>query len=211
MPNGDVMNCFEIAKFISEIVLTVVAISISIIALFQTKTQIKLSNKQLLFDRRLEKYTIIESVLSEYNCIDFLEIDYSNKDDLDAFAKIVLESLFDCIILKDAQWTIDKLTDLTDRDISNVFLSQCSKLSVLSKEITIIFNNEESKIVSKFINYYEMLILNFYHYIRFINDGSKEEDNCIKRIDKINNELKILYKNIEDNDIMNLLLTETKL
>lgn len=211
MPNGDVMNCFEIAKFISEIVLTVVAISISIIALFQTKTQIKLSNKQLLFDRRLEKYTIIESILSEYNCIDFLEIDYSNKDDLDAFAKIVLESLFDCIILKDAQWTIDKLTDLTDRDISNVFLSQCSKLSVLSKEITIIFNNEESKIVSKFINYYEMLILNFYHYIRFINDGSKEEDNCIKRIDKINNELKILYKNIEDNDIMNLLLTETKL
>lgn len=211
MPNGDVMNCFEIAKFISEIVLTVVAISISIIALFQTKTQIKLSNKQLLFERRLEKYTVIESILSEYNCIDFLEIDYSSKDDLDAFAKIVLESLFDCIILKDAQWTIDKLTDLTDRDVSNVFLSQCSKLSVLSKEITIIFNNEKSKIVSKFINYYSMLILNIYHYIRFTKDGSKEQENSIKRIDKINHELQILYKNIEDKNIMNLLLTETKL
>ena len=69
MQNGNVVNCFEIAKFIVEIMLTIAAVVISIIALVQTKKQITLSNKQHLFDRRLEKYTIIEDILIQFDCI----------------------------------------------------------------------------------------------------------------------------------------------
>lgn len=211
MQNCCSLNWFDIAKFVSEIVLTVVAISVSIIALFQTKKQIELSNKQHLFDRRLEKYTIIENILIQYECISILDIDYSSKDDLDTFAKIILQSLYDCLILKDAQWTIDKLTDSTDCDANNVFLSQCSKLSVLSKEITIIFNNEKSNEVSKFIDNYAMLILTIYHYYTLTNSEQKEEYDLTKKIDEIYCRLKKLYKNIVDDNVMNLLLEETKL
>lgn len=211
MQNGNALNCFEIAKFIVEIVLTIAAVVISIIALVQTKKQITLSNKQHLFDRRLEKYTIIENILIQYECISILDIDYSSKDDLDTFAKIILQSLYDCLILKDAQWTIDKLTDSTDCDANNVFLSQCSKLSVLSKEITIIFNNEKSNEVYKFIDNYAMLILTIYHYYTFLINDLKKKGDWIKKIDDINHNLQVLYKSIKDNNVMDLLLTETKL
>lgn len=46
--------------------LTLIAIIISIVALFQTSKQTKLSNKQQLFDRRLEKYLLFKDLLVLY-------------------------------------------------------------------------------------------------------------------------------------------------
>lgn len=56
METSNTFDWFEVAKFISEIVLTLVAVIVSIIALLQTKKQIQLSNKQALFERRLKTY-----------------------------------------------------------------------------------------------------------------------------------------------------------
>lgn len=211
MQNGNVVNCFEIAKFIVEIMLTIAAVVISIIALVQTKKQITLSNKQHLFDRRLEKYTIIEDILIQFDCINKLKVDFSSKDELDTCAKTLLKLFYDCLLLKDAKWTIDKLTDSSDCDANYVFLTQCSKLSVLSKEITIIFNDEESNIVSEFIENYAMLVLTIYHYYTLTNIVSEEKDRWIKKTDDRNHRLQILYKSITDNNIMDILLAETKL
>ena len=46
--------------------MTIIAVVISIIALFQTAKQTKLSNKQQLFDRRLEKYMLLKDLLILY-------------------------------------------------------------------------------------------------------------------------------------------------
>lgn len=66
MPSSNPVNWFEIIKAGAEILLSLVAIVISIIAIRQTKNQTELSNKQHLFDRRLENYHIIKSLLSQY-------------------------------------------------------------------------------------------------------------------------------------------------
>ena len=46
---------------------SIIAVCLSIIALFQTQKQIKLSNKQQLFDRRIDKYLLFKDLLSLYN------------------------------------------------------------------------------------------------------------------------------------------------
>ena len=46
--------------------LSLAAIVVSVIALFQTAKQTKLSNKQHLFDRRLEKYVLMKDLLGLY-------------------------------------------------------------------------------------------------------------------------------------------------
>ena len=55
-------QCDSIATFAVSIITAIVAI----VAVFQTKAQIKQSNKQQLFDRRLSNYVLINKVLSTY-------------------------------------------------------------------------------------------------------------------------------------------------
>lgn len=49
-----------------DVWLSVIAIAVSVIALWQTQRQIKLSNKQYLFDRRLSAYLTIKDLLGSY-------------------------------------------------------------------------------------------------------------------------------------------------
>ncbi len=52
------MSCSEIIN----ICVSVVSIFIALLALFQTKQQITLSNKQQLFDRRLTRYLELNTI-----------------------------------------------------------------------------------------------------------------------------------------------------
>jgi len=54
------------ASDIINLCLTIVTIIIAIVALWQTHKQTKLSNKQQLFDRRLEQFHFIKELLSLY-------------------------------------------------------------------------------------------------------------------------------------------------
>ena len=208
---NSVPDWIQIAQPITEITLALVAIVISIIALFQTKKQTTLSNKQHLFERRLERYTIVEDFLVQFNCINKLNIDFSSKDDINAYNRVLLKALCDCVVLKEARGIIDKLTDKTDFDAKYTFLSQCNKLSILSQEIPIIFSNKKAKEVSEFIEQYALLTLSVYHYYTLTDTEKKEQDSWIEIICKKWNELKATYNIIIENNIMNLLLTETKL
>ena len=208
---NSVPDWIQIAQPITEITLALVAIVISIIALFQTKKQTTLSNKQHLFERRLERYTIVEDFLVQFDCINKLNIDFSSRDDINAYNRILLRALCDCVALKEARGTIDKLTNKTDFDAKYAFLSQCNKLSILSQEIPIIFSNKKAKEVSEFIEQYALLTLSVYHYYTLTDTEKKEQDSWIEIICKKWNELKATYNIIIENNIMNLLLTETKL
>ena len=66
---------------ILNIVLSAIVALTAIFALFQTHRQIKLSNKQFLFNRRLDKYLLAKSLIELYkdniNLLDYKD----NKDD----------------------------------------------------------------------------------------------------------------------------------
>ena len=88
---NSVPDWIQIAQPITEITLALVAIVISIIALFQTKKQTTLSNKQHLFERRLERYTIVEDFLVQFNCINKLNIDFPARMTLTLIIEFYLE------------------------------------------------------------------------------------------------------------------------
>ena len=92
MPNSNTIDWFEIAKFISEIVLSALTVAISLFALYQTKRQIKLSNKHQLFDRRLENYNIVVDLISCFYTAVLICDDESN---IDEYSTIILQALLD--------------------------------------------------------------------------------------------------------------------
>ena len=56
----------NVLKFIENNLFAILTAFIAIIALFQTHKQISVSNKQFLFDKRLNKYLIARGLLELY-------------------------------------------------------------------------------------------------------------------------------------------------
>ena len=69
--------------FIKNNLFAIVTAFIAIIALFQTHKQIKNSNKQFLFDKRLDKYLLAKGLLELYKANEKL-LDYNNYPDDEA-------------------------------------------------------------------------------------------------------------------------------
>lgn len=56
----------DILVFLENNLFSIIIAVIAIIALFQTYVQIKISNKQFLFDKRLDKYLLSKGLLELY-------------------------------------------------------------------------------------------------------------------------------------------------
>lgn len=158
MPNSNTIDWFEIVKFVVEIILTVAAVGISVVALIQTKKQIKLSNKHQLFDRRLEKYCIFDSLLTSFSEAVLV---CESESELENNSTYILEHLLDNAYLEDALWVSEKTLD--DKGAKQLRKKQ-RWLWMISEETLIIFENDESKIMSDFIKLYGLLTFNLYEY-----------------------------------------------
>ena len=136
----------EIANFVVSIVgivadtiLACVAIALSIKAIRQTNTQIELSNKHQLFDRRLDKYTIIKDIISGY--ANAQPLITSKEFDVNDYREAILITLLNNPLLEDSIVAVEDPLELKNRKI---FYEKTYILKQLSEEISIIFEGEES-------------------------------------------------------------------
>lgn len=203
---------FSAVTAVATIVTTVTAI----LAIKQTNKQIKQSNTQQLFDRRLEKYLLISELLSNYIThradIMALKKDYSE-------AGNVCRRLTDCTAFKGIHSSSVAFND-TDEQIYKL-------LGKLSTEAKLIWCGDESVIIGQFILKYRDCIEAIENYSIFwidvgrFNDANPNEEQREKResrnerfkakVDNSIKEIEEVYSMIIDTDAENKILNQTSL
>lgn len=170
---------------ILNIVLSTVVAITAIFALFQTHRQIKLSNKQFLFNRRLDKYLLAKSLIELYkdniNLLDYKD----NKDDEAIIVDFQFTNLTNIECLKDITCVIG---DPKNDEYKTNFLIKIEELKKISTEIKFIFKNKESQYLSKFVFNYQNVLMELYKYQILL-------DNMIN--DKIPRKQKPSYKELQ--------------
>lgn len=136
--------------------LSVITILIALFAIFQTKKQIKLSNKHQLFERRIDKYSLICDLFHMY-----LEnrLHIINDDNLCEVVDLPFSWLTNNAYLAEMNSVIGHPLEQSEQ---NVFLIKCEKLEKFSSEISIIFKGKEAELSSRFVRQYSDLLRSMY-------------------------------------------------
>lgn len=175
-------------EIVINILLPIVSLIIAMVAIFQTKKQIVLSNKQHLFNRRLEKYIIIKDLL----------LLFANNRERIVDKKDLARCLdFQFILLTNVSYLSDMnfaIKEPLNSDKQNIFLTKCEMLEKYAVEISLLWDNDTGKIFGKFIKTYKEVLFKLYLQQTYI-DGLKkhnEEQNEILEIDLDSYEKKTL-------------------
>lgn len=210
MQNNGV-ECFEIIKVSAEILLSLVAIIISIIAVGQTKKQIELSNKQALFEKRLEAYSLAKGLFDTYF---YLSGTFTERTNLDMNTCIVLRSLMDNESLRDAQWVVD---NPLGQESSNAINFKLRLLNKLSDELFFLFEEKYVDEISRFIALYKELLMwlqrNNINSVQTKNTGfgNNYKATVEEQVLETAKLLEESYRKIRNNDIFNILYKQVKL
>lgn len=148
--------------FILSIVTTLVGIITAIVAicaLGQTNKQIKLSNKQHLFDKRVENYLIAIGLIQLYrsNCMHFND----EKDE-----PIFNVSLYFTWLTNNTY--LEKITPAIDNPLKEPshkeLLIKLENLKEVATKIKFLFSDEVSNFFSDFVFSYQELLFSMYQY-----------------------------------------------
>ncbi len=150
-----------------DIHLTILAIFISIFALFQTAKQTKLSNKQQLFDRRLEKYLFVKDLLILYKNNRNLFVGDESICEMVDFQFIMLTN---CSLLENIG---DAITTPLHEDIHITYLTKIEMLDKYSTEIELLWNTKNGHLLSLFVKQYKELLHSMYKQQIWINHLKK--------------------------------------
>lgn len=214
-------------EIVINVLLSIVSLTIALVAIFQTKKQIELSNKQHLFDRRLEKYIIVKDLLSLYSENREIIVD---REDLIRCVECQFSGLTNVSYLTDMIFAIK---EPLKSDNQNVFLSKCEMLEKYAVEISLLWDNDIGKIFGEFIKTYKEVLFKFYQQqicISHIDDYNKKRNNIselmmdsnefdkrisenekrIKLFDTIN-ELDRIYNRIINENLEQKLIDDLKL
>lgn len=138
--------------------LSVITAFAAIIALFQSHAQVKISNKQELFERRVEKYLIIDELISLFKNtkqkLEKLQTDETYDD-----VKSIFISMTNATLLK--RMRIDFFNPFEEND-SDDFFEVSEALHTLSVEVGLIWKEKDSKVISNFITDYSSLLSALY-------------------------------------------------
>lgn len=185
-------------EIVINILLPIVSLIIALVAIFQTKKQIELSNKQHLFDRRLEKYIIVKDLLSLFTDNRKLIV---GKNEVLRCLDFQFSQLVNVSYLSDMIFAIK---EPLKSDKQNVFLSKCEMLEKYAVEISLLWDNDTGKVFSEFIRTYKEVLNKLYLQqvcIRLIEDYNKEQNNILELMIDSNEIDKRTLKNATDNKL----------
>ena len=150
-----------ILNFIVNNFFAIMTAMIAIIALLQTHKQIKISNKQYLFDKRLSKYLLAKGLLELYKDNESL-LDYTDYPDDEAIiVDYQFKNLTNNNYLKDVTCIID---EPKNNEFKNNFLVKIEELKQLSNEVRFLFPNKSGLLLSNFIMKYQNVLMELYKY-----------------------------------------------
>ena len=182
----------DILMFLENNLFAIITAVIAIIALFQTHVQIKISNKQFLFDKRLDKYLLAKGLLELYKDNEKL-LDYNSYPDDEA---IIVDYQFINLTnnnyLKDVTCIIN---EPKNNDFKNAFLVKIEELKGLSTEIRFLFPNKSGQLLENFIMKYQNVLMELYKYQ--ITLDSMKNDKIPRKNKPTYNELQKEYGELE--------------
>lgn len=162
------MSCSEIIN----ICVSIVSIFIALLALFQTKRQISLSNKQQLFDRRLSGYIKFNTIYSLY----FANKRHLKKENIFCDTNdLVFLWLTNCSDLE--EMTLAVYNPLHQEE-QKIFLTKYEQLKRSAIEISMIFDGDTSRISGEFVATFADLLKAMYQqqvYISKLADYKKPD------------------------------------
>lgn len=162
----------NILQYIYDNLLPIITIIATLIALWQTHKQIKISNKQYLFDKRLSKYLLAKGLLELYKDNESL-LDYTDDPDNEA---IIVDYQFINLTnnnyLKDITCIIN---EPKNNEFKNNFLVKIEELKQLSNEVRFLFPNKSGLLLSNFIMKYQNVLMELYKYQIVLDLMKKDE------------------------------------
>lgn len=161
-----------ILNFIKNNLFAIITALIAIVALLQNHKQIKISNKQYLFDKRLSKYLLAKGLLELYKENESL-LDYTDVHDDEA---IIVDYQF--IILTNNNYLKDVTCIINapkNDEFKNNFLVKIEELKQLSNEVRFLFQNKNGLLLSNFIMKYQNVLMELYKYQTVLNLMKKDE------------------------------------
>ncbi len=151
----------DILVFLENNLFSIITAVIAIIALFQTHVQIKISNKQFLFAKRLDKYLLAKGLLELYKDNEKL-LDYNSCPYDEA---IIVDYQFINLTKNNYLKNITCIiNEPKNNDFKNAFLVKIEELKGLSTEIRFLFPNKNGQLLENFIMKYQNILMELYKY-----------------------------------------------
>ena len=139
-----------------NIVVSLISIVIALFALYQTKQQITLSNKQQLFDRRLSCYT---KFITIYTIFNGSKVIINTKDAFVYLDEFEYSFLINC---SDLEEMIQAISKPLQQNEQKAFLKKIEELKNLALEISMVFDGESGEVLSNFVSSYTDLLTKLY-------------------------------------------------
>lgn len=141
-----------------NILFSIITSGIALLALFQTQKQIRLSNKQNLFDKRVENYLIVDGLIKLYEEHDSLFSDDTKLTDaVDYKFTLMTNNSF-----------LENIAPVIKSPLSNLeqkeFLIKLEEIKNIAMKIRLIFNGKPAEQLGNFTDCYGNVLFVMYQY-----------------------------------------------
>ena len=151
--------------------LSIISAAIAIVALFQTQSQIKLSNKQQLFDRRLADYMLLNELAATYQ-------KYYESKETETNAWTILHSLMETGFLINVQGI---LWDRSSVHNQNEYQIKVEEIQKFALEIEIVFPEKVGYTAGAFLRGYSKTLQVLLNNLSLLNANESNGDECFQK------------------------------